>query len=114
MAGLSQPCGGIAANIHLPKCRPVKDPFGDVIKYPERFEIGERVISGGSFDEDPVFATVIQRFNFDNEGRQITRYVRDDGEIRQGNARKLPGCPDHKGYSRAPFASVEIGGFRYV
>jgi hypothetical protein len=94
--------------------KPVRNSFGDVIKFPERFEIGERVISGGSLDEDPVFATVIQRFNFDYEGRQITRYVREDGEIRQGNARKLPGCPDHRGYSSYPFAPAEIGGYRYV
>ena len=99
-------------NNHYPK--PAKDTFGEAIKHPERFEIGERVISGGSLNEDPVFATVIRRFNFDYEGRQITRYVREDGEIRQGNARKLPGCPDHRGYSREPFAPAEIGGYRYV
>lgn len=64
---------------------PVKTKYG-IVKQPVRFDLGERVVCGN------LFGTVVRRFGFDVEGRQIVRVVREDGEIIQGNAQKLPGA----------------------
>lgn len=65
-----------------------RNHFGE-IRHPTRFSLGEIVESGRQL------ATVIRRFGFDYEGRQLVRVVREDGEIVQGNVSKLPayvGC----------------------